>query len=268
MQDATARAAVLPFRIIESFGIGCGYERSFKLSDRNLLANRYLLGIDTGDVSRELLLDACRQLDMPRKLLEEFEDGLPAANLVLFGFEDSGQAGNIYKVYLEYWDRLRQQLRAGTASGAPHLLHKGFKWYIDAPERHVVTWYQCLPGLGIADIQQRIENTYRDLPDAGSLDAIRWIIAIARRRSPGKQFLYVEVSEPGNPRKSFDLNLYPAGMRVADVAGPIGKAAASLNVPADKLERLMFMVRGKLFGHISAGVSRAGEEYFTVYYEN
>lgn len=268
MQIATARAAVLPFRIIESLGIGCGYERSFKLSNRSLLANRYLLGIDTGDVSRKLLLDACRQLDMPHKLLEEFEDGLPEANLVFFGFEDSEQAGSIYKVYLEYWDQLRQQLRAGTASGAPHLLHKGFKWYIDAPDRNVVTWYQCLPGLTIDEIQQRIESTYRDMPDAGSLDAIRWMIAIARRRSPGKQFLFVEVSEPGNPRKSFDLNLYPAGMRVADVAEPVRNAAASLNVPTDKLERLMSIVRSKLFGHISAGVSRAGEEYLTVYYEN
>lgn len=269
MHNLTARAAVLPFRIIESLDIGCGYERSFKLSGGRIAANRYLLGIDTNTVTPAQLLDACRQLEMPESLMDEFRDGLPGANLVFLGFEDSGPRGNIYKVYLEYWNRLRHRLRAGQAApGEPQLLHKGFKWYIDNPGRHVVTWYHCLPGLGAMDIRQRIERIYRDLPDAAGLEAVRRIIDAARRRSPGKQFLFVEVSEPGNPRKSFDLNLYPAGMRVANVAGPVRSVAAALDVPADKLERLMSMIPNKPFGHVSGGLSRHGEEYFTVYYEN
>ena len=267
IQNTTAQAAALPFRIIESLGIPCGYERSFKLSYQRLLANRYILGFDKNDVTREQLMDACRQLKMPNRLLEEFLDGLPVANTVFFGFEDN-EPGSIYKIYLEYWDQLKQKLTAGSLSREPHLLHKGFKWHIDAPENNRITLYQCLPGIEIDEIRQRIENIYRDLLDAKSLNAIREIIAVSRRRRREKQYIFVEVSESGNPRKSFDLNLYPAGMRVGHIADRVTNAAGAFEVPSDKLQRLMPMIRNKFFGHISGGISRTGEEYFTIYYEN
>lgn len=269
MDDSVARSAVLPFRIVESLGVGCGYERSFKLSSGSILANRYLLGINIVDVGAARLMDACRQLEMPVPLMEEFGDGLPDANLVFLGFEDSGPGGCIYKVYLEYWDLLRDRMRTGAAPpGEPHLLHKGFKWRVDEPGKHVVTYYHCLPALNTTQIHSRVMAVYRDVPDAAGLDAVTRIIAAGARHCPGERFLYVEVSEPGNPRKSFDLNLYPAGLRVEQIAEPIREAARALEAPADRLDRLMTMIPAKHFGHVSGGVSRQGGEYFTVYYEN
>lgn len=265
--DGIARAAALPFRIVESFGIGCGYERSVKLCPGRLLANRYLLGIQSADLQPAQWLQACRRLDMPEALIEEFRAGLPEANVVLLGFEDGGPGACIYKVYLEYWDRLREQLRAGTPPAQPHLLHKGFKWYIDEPARYVVTRYECVAGLGVAGIRGRIEGIYGEVPDSHCRDAALGILDTARRHAPRRQFLYLEVSEQGNPRKSFDLNLYPAGLRAGDVAGQIRNAAASLDAPRHELERLLAMINDRPFGHISGGLSRNGEEYFTVYYE-
>lgn len=267
MDDATVRAGVLPFEIAESFGVGCGYERSFKLSRRRVLANRYLLGVQTADVGTAKLIDACRRLDMPADLLAQFEAGLAGANLVFLGFEDTESNGCIHKVYLEYWDLLRSRLRSGKAGEGPHLLHKGFKWYVDASERKVVTLYHCVPGLGIKEIQRRIDAMYENVPVAATRDAVRNIIDLAAQRQPGKRFLFVEVGESGNPRQSFDLNLYPAGLRLREVAGPIRLAARSLEVPPDKLERLIPMIADKPFGHVSGGLSRDGEEYLTIYYE-
>lgn len=265
---AMIRAAVLPFRIVESLGVGCGYERSFKLARNSILANRYLLGLDVADVGAARLMDVCGQLNMPAPLMEELSDGLPDANLVFLGFEDSGPGGCIHKVYLEYWDSLKARIRSGTAApGEPHLLHKGFKWHVDEPGKHVVTLYHCLPALNTTQIHARIMDIYRDAPDAAGLDAVTRVIAAGARRCPGERFLYVEVSEPGNPRKSFDLNLYPAGLRVGQVAEPIRDAARALDAPTDRLERLMVMIQDKHFGHVSGGVSRQGGEYFTIYYE-
>ena len=79
--------------------------------------------------------------------MDEFIEGLQDANTIFFGFEESESAGSTYKVYLEYWDKLRDKIPADAACREPHLLHKGFKWHIDAPEKHLVTRYQCLPGL-------------------------------------------------------------------------------------------------------------------------
>lgn len=263
------RAAVLPFRIVESLGVGCGYERSFKLARKSILANRYLLGIDIADVGAARLMEAVRQLNMPPPLLAEFGDGLPHANLVFLGFEDSGAGGCIHKVYLEYWDLLKARMRTGAAApGDPHLLHKGFKWQVDEPDKSVVTFYHCLPALSTAQIHTHIRAVYRDIPEAFGLDAVMRILAAGARHCPGEKFLYVEVSEPGNPRKSFDLNLYPAGLSVAQVAEPIREVACSLEAPADRVDRLMAMIPAKHFGHVSGGISRQGGEYFTIYYEN
>ncbi len=44
---------MLPFRIVESIGVGCGYERSFRLSAEGIDANRYLLGVNTADTTAE-----------------------------------------------------------------------------------------------------------------------------------------------------------------------------------------------------------------------
>jgi len=267
MHEQTARAGVLPFQIVEAWGVGCGYERSCKLSERRILANRYLLGIDTAKVVHARFLEAGRTLGMPQALYERFRDGLPEANLVFLGFEDSEEDGCIYKVYLEYWERLKRRLRAGAVDGEPQLLHEGFKWYVDAPARHMVTRYECLPGLDAGQIRQRIEAAYQDAPSTVTLEAVRGILELATGRIAGNRLLFVEVSEPGNPRRSFDLNVYPAGLRVGDALAPIRRAAASLEVPADKLKRLLSMISGKHLGHVSGGLSRGGDEYFTIYYE-
>jgi len=267
MDEHTARVGVLPFQIVEAWGVGCGYERSCKLSARRILANRYLLGVDTAKLDRARFLEAARRLGMPQALYERFTHGLSEANLVFLGFEDTEEDGCIYKVYLEYWERLKRRLRAGNDDGRPQLLHEGFKWYVDAPARQVVTHYQCLPGLDAAQIRQRIEAAYRDAPSAATLDTVRRILERATNGAAAGRLLFVEVSEPGNPRRSFDLNVYTAGLRVGDAAAAIRRAAASLQVPGDKLERLLSMAAGKHLGHLSGGLSRAGDEYFTIYYE-
>ena len=258
----------MPFRIVESLGIPCGYERSFKLSYQSILSNRYILGINTRDITRKQLVDACSQLNMPHSLLEQFIEGLPDANTVFLGFEEKEKGGSIYKVYLEYWDQLRKKFREGIIPRDPHLLGKGFKWQIANPDNCLVTLYHCLAGLEITEIKQRIEAIYQAMQDSKGLNPVREIISSAVERYPDKHYLYIEVNEPGNPRKSFDLNLYPAGMRVRQVAEQVGKVALALEVPPDKLYRLMGIIEDKFFGHLSGGISRTGSEYFTVYYEN
>ncbi len=268
MNSPVSQAAVLPFKILEDLAIPCGYERSFKLSEGNILANRYLLGINTADVTHQQLIDACHQLEMPAPLLEQFQAGLAGANLVFLGFEADSQGGALFKVYLEYWDALQKKLQHNPALSEPHLLHRGFKWKFNKPGKNLITEYQCLPGLSTVNIQQRIESQYPGTVAPKCLQAINHIINLAQRKVPEKKFIYVEVSEPGNSRRSFDLNLYPAGLTVQEIIKPLTDAAALLNLDMGQFDQLMSIVSGKLFGHISAGIGRNGDEYLTIYYEN
>ena len=45
-QDKFYNSYIKPFRLVEQLQLKCGYEKSFKLIDRQLLRNRYLLGIE------------------------------------------------------------------------------------------------------------------------------------------------------------------------------------------------------------------------------
>jgi len=102
---ARAKKATLPFEILESLEIPCGYERSFKMSKGRLLANRYLLGISLQDTTPQVLFEIIHKLQMPESLFDEFQQKLPGANLVFIGFEDD-QLDGTYRVYLEYWDKI------------------------------------------------------------------------------------------------------------------------------------------------------------------
>lgn len=268
MSNPVIQAATLPFQITESLAIACGYERSFKLTGNSILANRYLLGINTADVTAQQLLNACQKLDMPQMFLEQFQDELTDANLVFLGFEADATGGALFKVYIEYWDLLQKKLLQDPLLKAPHLLHKGFKWQYDAPDKSLVTEYFCLPNQTTDEIRQSIQSQYRDSSEQNCLAVVNRIIDIAEANASGKQFIYVEVSEPGNCRKSFDLNLYPAELTVKDIAIPLTEAIALLGIDRETFDRLMSIIQHKLFGHISAGIARNGEEYLTIYYEN
>lgn len=265
--DPLAAAAVLPFQVVESMGVPCGYERSFKIVGGSILANRYLLGIETKRAGAHSFLDACRRLGMPASQQVQFLEELPRANLVFLGFEAEENGGAIYKVYLEFWDHVRRlrQLRDGDAS--PLLSHRGFKWRHNDPTRHVVTDYHWIADIACGEILARIDDVYGRLPEAAGADTVRDIISRADLRTPGGRYIYVEVSEAGNARRSFDLNLYAAGMRVDDIRSPIQGAAMRLGATSGSFDRLMALVSDKLFGHVSGGVGRDGREYLTIYYE-
>lgn len=268
MNNPVLQAAVLPFQITESLAVACGYERSFKLASNSILANRYLLGINTADVTHQQLLDICRKLNMPSAFFEQFQVGLTDANLVFLGFEANSQGGALFKVYLEYWDQLQKKLLHDPLLKAPHLLHRGFKWQYDEPDKNLVTEYSCLPNLTTDNIRQHIQSQYQDLTEPSCLEVINRIIDLADTKAPDDKFIYVEVSEPGNSRKSFDLNLYPAGLTVKNITIPLGEAIALLNIDMATFDHLMSIIQDKLFGHISAGIGRDGQEYLTIYYEN
>ena len=268
MNENLKKAAVLPFQIIESLGVPCGYERSFKLQNNHLLANRYLLGIETAAINQAQWQTIFKQLRMPENFSADFIPGLAKANLALLGFEARHNGQAIIKLYLEYWDQLRIRKQQEPGNHTPHLLHLGFKWQYDAPQRQQITHYHCQPGLSSAGIRNKISHHYSDLPEPACLQTGLSIFDLALTARPQAEFVYIEVSEAGNQRQSFDLNLYPAGLTINDIAQEIELAAINLNIDHHQLEHLMTLTRDKLLGHISAGISRDGQEYFTVYYEN
>ena len=79
--------------------------------------------------------------------------------------------------------------------------------------------------------------------------------------------MYVEAEEEGNPRRSFDLNLYKAGLRVADVQPALSRLRERYSVAEAAFADLLRECGTKRLGHLSGGLGRETEDFLTLYYE-
>jgi hypothetical protein len=78
--------------------------------------------------------------------------------------------------------------------------------------------------------------------------------------------MYLGVTEEGNSRRSFDVNVHEASLTVSDVAAPIAEACAAYGCPPARVQALLDFASSSRLAHLSGGVSRDGEEFMTVYY--
>lgn len=260
VSDADVPAGARPMlKLVRALGAGFGFEKSFKLSAGSVQDERVILGVRAERAPRKAFLRICRELGMSKAHLAHFEARLPEANTVGFGYE-----AGIYKVYLEFWDRVVERLRRDPADRAPQVLFLGYKWPVRGRGRSALAEYTCHPLLSVAAIAQRLSALYG--AERPSLAAAQEILQLAGARlGPTDSFVYVEAAEQGNPRRSFDLNFYKAGLRVADLRpalSRLGKQYALKNLPP-----LLDACEARPFGHLSGGMGREGEDFLTVYYE-
>jgi hypothetical protein len=238
-----------------------GFERSFKMAEGTLLANRYLAGIARHTAAPGDLLGVCRAMGMPERQMPAFLESFPAANAVHFGFEETADSGT-FKVYLEFADRLAAP--AGARTGAV-LLHLAFKWDAIDNTRSTVGRYVFHPDLTTGDILERLASTY--LPGRESpYRTVKAILELAATRSE-KPPMYLEVSEEGNARSSFDLNLHEAQATLAEIEPQLAEMQRHYRISEEPFERLLAQVCGAKLGHLSGGVERGGKDFLTVYYE-
>ena len=261
-----ANVAALPFRILEERGIPCGYERSFKMRSNRLLANRYMLGIDTTEFSREELTKICNQLCMPDVYLEDFRKQLMGSNLMLLGFEHDGDACS-YKIYLEYWNKLQVELMNGNPPHAAALLHLGYKWDVFNDDRRTLARYICYPKITVDEILARIKLLYANALDQSCYAIVQHIIKMASQTCGDRDLIYIEAQEDGNSRRSFDVNLYQASLQLDKIEQSLSRMQAHFDLCPDEFRRLLKLIMGKQLGHLSGGLDRRGDDFLTVYYE-
>jgi len=237
-------------------------ERSVKLDRGGVWPNRFLLGVDRAHIDAGHLRRTCRTLGMPGACQRRVDAALEDANAVLYGFEEDA-AGAVFKVYFEYWERVRRAVRGG--SRARQLMFQGFKWRADDPAQHTASFYHCRPVIPAHEIVARIRGICGAASRAAGAAAAD-IIQRATRAAPATPLIYLEVTEPGSPRRSFDLNLYGAALRVADTAPAIRALCRAWGIEArafrDGVESPRCIV-----GHISGGLGREGGGFFTLYYD-
>jgi len=261
-----AEAATL-HTVIRALGAPHGHERSIKFRDQAMLANRFLLTIardDLGASAGELVIDACRNLGMSDEFLETAARHLPSANLIHFGFEEEREGRAYYKVYFEREEAFARAMASGTDE--PFVLHHAFKWNASDRREQVVARYVCHPRLARQDILHRVAATYAGRQERTPWHLLCELVTAAARRVPDEQIMYLEVTEDGTDRQSFDVNLYRAGFAVASVAPFLERLAAHFRLRADAVNETFARELTLQLGHVAGGVDRHGRDFFTIYF--
>ncbi|MBE0616161.1 MAG: hypothetical protein IH604_21030 [Burkholderiales bacterium] len=264
--DAAGAHGALLLRLVGELGIPCQHERSFRLTEGELLANRFLLSLNAGDIpanALERVLTICDALHMPQDLRRMAEKDYGHAACVHFGFE-GGEGGAVAKLYFERAIAPEAALKACERAEAL-LLHRAFKWDVDgaAGGTSVVTEYNWHPLLGTAEIAERLEVLYGDA--SPSLAIVRGMLELAAARAPDAHFQFLQVEEE-NGRRSFDLNVYDAKLQVSDAQPLLDAMRERCEVRPGRFQALYDQIKTRPLGHVAGGIHRNRREFFNVYY--
>jgi hypothetical protein len=245
--------------LVADLKIPYGLERSFKVFERTLLANRFLLTIGKKSLSGDpegRIAEICQAMGMPADYLDTFREHLPEVNLLHFGFEE-GQTSCIYKAYLEF----RDQKQAG-----PFTLHLAFKWDPFDISKRAVTTYTCYPFSSLEKIVLGVAAIFGGGSHRQALEIAEGILAVASVRIRERGTRYLEVTEEGNPRRSFDINLYNCRLRLEGIYPYLSSLCRLYSIPPGQFNTFYEGIRAKILGHLSGGIDREGNDFFTVYF--
>jgi hypothetical protein len=252
--------------LVETLNAPYGLERSVKITHGTLADDRCLISVGRsafGEDAGGRVLRMARALDLPARFAQDLPAALDRADVVHFGYETSA-GRDVYKVYCEYAASARQAMAAPARM--PTLVHQAFKWMPGEPDSGAVTRYTWVPYGNRIELEQKL----RDLVPADAAPrAHRCVFALVGRVSAlaeSGEALLMEVEEPGNQRRSCDLNVYDAELKMSDVADVIDAALTDFAIPQARRRAAFDPARGRMLGHLSAGRGRDGAEFVTIYF--
>ena len=254
----------LIFKLLIGLGVE-GIEKSFKMSSESLLENRFIIAIHQPNKNQRQIINSCHKMGMPETCLESFKNYLPKANLVYFGLEEQAEYC-VYKVYLEFWSQYLHKRSTIPGYNQHVTLHIGYKWNAEDNTQNTIARYTLHPDLSLDQILQRVTNIYQDHPDTNACTIAKKIINI-NAKVEGSLFNFLEVEEEKNPRKSFDINLYEAGLLMNDIHDELRQAQIFYNISDDRFNALYQNIQHKKFGHLSGGIDKFDNDFMTFYYE-
>ena len=239
-KEQHAEKVLTLFRHLGGLDSRIDFEHSFKAFHGHLFENRFLLGIDRRETegSRdERIVLICEGIGMPDNLLASFKRTLPDANHVYFGVEKNEQS-LLFKAYLELRDKIEQEIGGADVSGRSFLLFTGFKWDAFSPTRQAVTRYDWFSSLPVPDMLDHLQMTIEPSRHHELLEIVRRITERASKEMSHGDIQYLDVTEEGNPRRSFDINIYKSGLRLEDLYPHLLRALAHYAIDPGRFESL------------------------------
>jgi tryptophan halogenase len=244
------------------------YERSFKMSDREVLDNRLLMSFRVARLDSDppsVLARICDTISIPSAYRPMIASQIHEADNIHLGFEE-GSDGFLYKFYLEFARRFRQSAANAREFCGPLLLHLAFKWDPNCDSIRTIARYTCDPGLHPAGMQRRLSQVYADRAGTPSHRFASGLLEKAARRIPVDSLFFLAVEEEDNPRKSFDMCIYDANFPLFDLESELVAIGRYFQIPEERFRQVYEPIKHEKLGHLSGGVGRSGKEFCTIYY--
>jgi hypothetical protein len=266
--EPAAEKSGLCLRLLDRLHIKPAFERSFKVKEKTLLENRFLLGFEKELIKpspNEKILDICEQIGMPSDLMATFLENLPEASIVGFGFGEN-ETTCIVRAYLEFGIRYYRAMQNKPLNPDPYLSHLGCKWDVSDSTKSVVTKYTCYPAYTTEDMLERLSSgLYKD-KDSSPYEIVKGILELASSKVGNDKFLFLGVTEEGNPRNSFDINLYGAKLRIKEVRPFLLEMCRHYSISEAQFNELYGPIRTHILGHIAGATDRYGRDFLTIYF--
>ncbi len=255
----------VPFRLVNKLGVPLYIEKSFKVAPGELTDRRYLVGIYKKYINEDIMISMCREMNMPEDFLEIFVKSQAQAGGFGIGYQEK-DSERIYKVYLDFFDKVMLQARIMPNPNRPAKMNVGFKWNPEKPNSKIISTYHCYPMITVSDIKNRLKNLYSGIENKNSLEAIYKILDLASTKVEGDDlFIYLEASEKGTLRKSFDINLIQANLPTQEATSLLTQLFEHFSISQSQYEDVFQQIESKTLGHLSGGIDMAGTEFLTVY---
>ena len=259
----------LILELVDGLDINYAFERSFKVSGNALLGNRFLLAIKKTRIAEEKrhsqIADICRQMGMPNEFLEAFKKNLPDADTVDFGFEEN-KRDCVYKVYLDFLSKWKKETAGTPGEGDPFVMFFGYKWDSRDPGKRALTKYVWYPSISFERIKENFSEIFQGQKHVEPLQISKDLIDIVSKKTTHDNVYYLDVTEENSPRRSFDINIYKAGLQLKQLYPLLARTCRHYSIPAETFHALYNPIRTKALGHLSGGISRGGKDFLTVYY--
>ena len=244
--------------LVTDLDIDYEFEHSFKLFEKTLLVNRFLISINKNKIKRnphEKILDICERIDMPETFLEAFKGPLFDANVVHFGFEENENAC-VYEVHLDSGIKRERETKTRLNKPDPRLSFLGFEWDPFDNTKCVLTRYTRYPFLSFKEMREKTLAVFEDDGRTKPWEIAKHFLDLVSSSVTHDKIIYLDVTGENSQRRSFDINAYKAELQLKEIYPLLLKIYQHYSIPADKFHELYNSVRTKRFGHLSGGIDR------------
>lgn len=206
------------------------------------------------------VLQICRAMSSPQRLLDSIKTYFHGAEFVHFGFECSGK-DLIGKCYLEL-----PTTKAESHSTNHRLIFLGFKWSMLNDDLSVVSRYSSQEISQWNKVHQAMLMKFQKTNLFETASKLLSEFAPASVDSGVDHLRLLRVSEEGSGRLSHDLNVYSVERTIAEVAHCLSKMNREFGGDVSTLDQWLQTNRLETIGHLSMGCGRHDHPFVTVYH--